>query len=112
MRGGKRGVKALRSRLSRPLTSGDVGLDPPSSLRKRSLVSSDASRLSRAVTLIERGLVSRATRSLFQSSLAPFTPANVDTLSRLHPPASSSALPSLPSSAPRIHVDGSIWGVS
>ncbi len=52
--------------------------------------------------------MSKATRSLFQSSLAPFTPANVETLSRLHPPASSSALPHLPSSAPRIHVDSSI----
>ncbi len=35
-------------------------------------------------------------------------PSNVDALSRLHAPASSSALPSLLSSAPRIHVDSSI----
>ncbi len=52
--------------------------------------------------------MSKATRSLFQSSLAPFTPSNVESLSRLHPPASSTVLPHLPSSAPRIHVDSSI----
>ena len=60
--------------------------------------------------MVERHLVSRASKSLFQPSLAPLVPSTVEKLRALHPPAAvpASSLPSLPESSPRIHVDGKV----
>ena len=56
--------------------------------------------------MLERGHISRATRCLFQRGLAPLVSSTVESLRKLHPPSSDSKCPSLPDSAPRIHVDG------
>ena len=78
----------------------------------RSSYSSDVStaRIARAISLVERHLVSRASKSLFQPSLAPLVPSTVEKLRALHPPAAvpASSLPALPESSPRIHVDGKV----
>src|SRR5579872_6299311 len=78
----------------------------------RSSYSSDVSsaRIARAISLVERHLVSRASKSLFQPSLAPLVPSTVEKLRAFHPPAAvaASSLPVLPESSPRIHVDGKV----
>jgi len=104
-RGGKRGFQALRSRLSRPLPAPPPPVQPVAS-SSTYRVSPFASRIARAKALLERGHISRATRCLFQRGLAPLVPSTVESLRKLHPPASESKCPSLPDSAPRIHVDG------
>src|SRR6185503_974033 len=64
----------------------------------------DTVAVRRAVSLLDQGLVSRASRSLGLRGLPPLTPPIIDELRSLHPPASE-APPPLPAHAPRVHVD-------
>ena len=98
-RGGYRGHQALSARLRSPRTP--LPSPPPPRAPPHD---PDTFAVRRAVHLISRGLTSRASRSLSQSSLAPLTPSTISALKKLHPGASAPVPPLLPD-APPLHVD-------
>ena len=65
-----------------------------------SVVDVDARIVRRAVGLTLSNHASRATRAIYQDALPEITPLVEDELVRLHPPATSTAIPALPINAP------------
>lgn len=63
-----------------------------------------AAKVRRAVSLVRQGYPGRAVRALTQGGIADPTPATLETLRRLHPPAPQQPIPPLPAVIPALTV--------